>query len=139
MTFVNVLWQAHCRLPRKGDRTCGRSDVLIRQYSFINSARSSIHVHARLFLLVHTCSFIPAHSFLLVRSRSFVGRSCWLPRYTVNASSFKLVRCGSCLLVPARAFLLGRSGPFGLARSSILLTTVVHSRTGHRSLDALHL
>ena len=121
--------------------TCGRSDVLIRQYSFINPAGYCGTINACSFLLIRSCSFVPVRSYLLVCSCSFVP--------TINASSFLLIRScsfvpacsfllvGSCSLVPARAFLLGRSCPFVLARLSILLVTVVQSRTGHRSLDAL--
>ena len=144
-------------------RSCGRSDVLIRQYSFINPARLSILVHqscsfvnpagyhgtinASSFLLIRSCSFVPARSYLLIRSCWFVNSAG--DRGTINTSSFLLIRScsfvpshsfllvGSCSLVPVCAFLLGRSCPFILARLSILLATVVQSQTGHHSLDAL--
>ena len=112
-------------------------------------------------LLVCSCSFIPAHSFLLVRSCSFVHPAGY--HGTINASLFLLLRScsfipfrsfllvrscslvpacwfllvGSCSLVPTRSFLLGRSCPFILVHSLILLATVVQNRTGHCSLDAL--
>ena len=80
--------------------TCGRSDVLVRQYSLINPACLSVllvhqfswlpwYNNARSFLLIHSCSFVPACSFLLVR------QSCWLPLYRakLDTAHWMLYKC----------------------------------------------
>ena len=99
-----------------GSSTCSsvnpRSSILlIRQSSFINPARSSVLLATMVqSTIIHSCSFVPVRSFLLV--------------------------C-SCSFVLARSFLLVRSCLFVSACLPILLATNVQTRTGHRLLHAL--